>query len=124
MCEDHIVREVAEPGFGARLQPGGYRRLIDAFEQRIKSQGGTVRLRARAAGLAQTSVGIELVLEDGEREAFDYVVVTSPLSAFQALTLAGSRPAALWMPPVESLTAMILAPSAASRVAAMDPALP
>ena len=49
---------------------------------------------------------------------------TVPCSCFQALTLAGSSPAGLWMPPVESLTATIVAPSAASSVAAMLPALP
>ena len=49
---------------------------------------------------------------------------TVPCSCFQAPTLAGSSPAGLWMPPVESLTATMVAPSAASSWAAMEPALP
>ena len=40
---------------------------------------------------------------------------TVPCSRFHALTLVGSRPAGLWIPPVESLTAMMVAPSSCEQ---------
>ncbi len=49
---------------------------------------------------------------------------TVPCSSFQAMTLAMSRPAGLWMPPVESETATTVAPSSPIRRAAIEPALP
>ena len=49
---------------------------------------------------------------------------TVPCSRFQAPTFATSRPSALKMPPVESLTAMTVEPSSTMSSAAMRPALP
>ena len=49
---------------------------------------------------------------------------TVPCSFFQAMTRSMSRPAGLWIPPVESLTATTVAPSLRMRRAAIEPALP
>ncbi len=47
-----------------------------------------------------------------------------PCSAFQAITLAMSRPLGSWIPPVESLTATTVEPSSLISRAAIEPALP
>ncbi|HET8625426.1 MAG TPA: FAD-dependent oxidoreductase [Gemmatimonadales bacterium] len=71
---------------------GGYRSLIAAFEHRIMSRGGRVRLGTRVDRVEQVDGGMDVVLTAGDREGYDYVVVTSPLSAFQALTRTLSIP--------------------------------
>lgn len=66
----------------------GYRSLIDAFADMLRRRGAAIHLRTRATALAMDASGVQLTLEDGSRHAFDSVVCTLPLIAFQKLTRA------------------------------------
>lgn len=66
---------------------GGYRSLIDAFERRLREAGATLRLGVRAAAIEREAGGrMAVVLESGDRAAYDLVVATSPLPLFQRMT--------------------------------------
>ena len=66
---------------------GGYRSLIDAFAQALRSRGVTICLGARAEAIEQLADGRMGVRISGQgMPAFDYVVSTSPLIQFQSMT--------------------------------------
>lgn len=64
---------------------GGYRSLIDAFAVRLRERGAQIRLRTRVSSIEAEGDRMAVVSEGG-REAFDFVVCTSPLTAFQRMT--------------------------------------
>lgn len=64
----------------------GYRSLIDAFEASLRDRGAEIRLKTRVRSLEREPDGMALVLDDGSREVFDYVVSTSPFPVFRGMT--------------------------------------
>ena len=64
----------------------GYRSLIDAFADTLRSRGATIHLNARARSLTMDGEGVGLQLEDGSAHRFDSAVCTLPLVAFQKIT--------------------------------------
>lgn len=66
---------------------GGYRSLVDAFAAELRRRGVTIRLRTRVDAIEQDASGrMHVVVEGAGRDAFDYVVCTSPLVKFQQMT--------------------------------------
>jgi protoporphyrinogen oxidase len=64
----------------------GYRSLIDAFERALLERGAEIRLRTRVSAIERDGERMALRLEPGAPESFDFVVATSPLVRFQAMT--------------------------------------
>jgi protoporphyrinogen oxidase len=64
----------------------GYRSLIDAFELHLRNRGTELRMRTRVRAIERDGEAMSVVLEDGRRETFDFVVCTSPLIQFQRMT--------------------------------------
>jgi len=65
---------------------GGYRSLIDAFAARLRERGADVRLGTRIDGIEAEGERMAVAVAGGGREVFDFVVCTSPLTAFQRMT--------------------------------------
>ncbi len=65
---------------------GGYKSLIDAFEQHLRARGAAIQLNTRVEEIERHGERMVLRLADGRRENFDYVVSTSPLIQFQRMT--------------------------------------
>ena len=63
--------------------PGGYARVFERFGERLAADGVEVRTSARVESVDRTEGGLEIVMADGARHAFDKVVVTaaSPVAA-------------------------------------------
>jgi protoporphyrinogen oxidase len=64
----------------------GYQSLIDAFERHLKSHGTVLRLGVRVETIESEGERMALRLADASREAFDFVVSTSPLVHFKKMT--------------------------------------
>jgi len=65
---------------------GGYRALIDTFASRLRERGADIRLRTRIGAVEPEDERMAVSIDGGGREVFDYVVCTSPLTAFQRMT--------------------------------------
>ena len=74
---------------------GGYRALIDAFASQLKSRGTELRMRTRIQAIEADGERMAVQTEAGQRESFDYVVCTSPLTAFQKMARSLPLPAGL-----------------------------
>jgi protoporphyrinogen oxidase len=74
---------------------GGYRSLIDAFAAELRRRGAEIRLRARVAAIGDAGTRMTVTIEGSGVEAYDFVVVTSPLSLFQKLTRGLPIPSAI-----------------------------
>jgi protoporphyrinogen oxidase len=64
----------------------GYRSLIDAFDGALRERGAEIRLRTRVEAIERDGERMALRLEGGRRETYDFVVATTPLVRFQAMT--------------------------------------
>lgn len=58
--------------------PGGYGRLLQAFEARLVQAGVRIRKGVCVARAAGNGLGVTLESADGNREEFDHVVFTTP----------------------------------------------
>ncbi len=74
---------------------GGYRALIDAFATRLRERGAQIRLGTRIGAIESAADRMVVSIEGGARESFDYVVCTSPLTAFQRMTRSLALPGGL-----------------------------
>ncbi len=74
---------------------GGYRALIDAFATRLRERGAQIRLGTRIGAIESEADRMVVSIEGGARESFDYVVCTSPLTAFQRMTRSLALPGGL-----------------------------
>lgn len=64
----------------------GYRSLIDGIARVLRERGADIRLQRRVAAVEANGDGMMVRLESGERDSFDFVVATSPLTQFQRMT--------------------------------------
>ncbi len=64
----------------------GYRSLIDSLGDALRARGVDIRLRTRVEGIVDDGDGLRLRLAGGASPRFDFVVSTSPLSAFQRMS--------------------------------------
>jgi protoporphyrinogen oxidase len=59
--------------------PGGYGRMLEAFQQRLESLGVEIRTSCRAASIGRADASsLEVTLSSGSSLRFDRVVVTAP----------------------------------------------
>lgn len=65
---------------------GGYRALIEAFEKALRERGTTFRFGTRVESIARDGERMAVTTDAGAREAFDFVVSTSPMTHFQKMT--------------------------------------
>jgi protoporphyrinogen oxidase len=64
---------------------GGYKSLVDAIERTLRAEGATIRMNTRVDAIERD--GEAMVVRSGDqRDVFDTVVATSPLSQFQAMS--------------------------------------
>jgi protoporphyrinogen oxidase len=64
----------------------GYRSLIDAIADALRTRGATIRLETKLSAIERDGERMALVLADGTRESYDCVVSTLPLTHFQTMT--------------------------------------
>ena len=65
---------------------GGYRSLVEAIERGLRARGARIRLGVDVRAIEAGADDATVVLSDGARERFDFVVSTAPLPAFQRMT--------------------------------------
>jgi protoporphyrinogen oxidase len=64
---------------------GGFQQMYDAFGERIRALGGTVRTGTAATQIRSVDAGVEVSTETGEPQRFEQLLVTLPTRLFTRL---------------------------------------